>query len=193
MAKPVDDASADKQLAHKTAKIGFWGAVVVAVIGGAVTLGGALIAKPRTTEKPVPAPSPPAGKRTQLRFDSVDRPVGLCNVFDGTGDWSPADFDLLVFNRPWDDREKVGTGAYYLDGLAEKLADGVWKGPRQEIGRDTRAGFTVEITAVLVRHDWSGYLQGVVAPDHYWVSKTLPPHEAVASLVVTRDGTDGGC
>ncbi|MBL7261378.1 hypothetical protein [Paractinoplanes lichenicola] len=193
--EPTGEGADDRQSAHKTAKIGFWGTVAAAVIAGVVTLTNTLITKPKASDKPVVTASPSAETRTPIRFDTVDHRVGLCNTFNGTGDWNPAAFDLLVFNRPWDAQKKVGTGDYYLDGAAKKAADGSWKGPHQEIGRDTEAGFAVEVSAVLVSHAWAEFLlDKVTAPaGQYWASKDLPPHEAVATLVVTRDGTDGGC
>jgi hypothetical protein len=142
-----------------------------------------------------PSPSTSA-ERPSVRFDPVAGPVGLCNVFNGTGAWDAERADLLLFNRPWDKQQKIGTDNYYLNGPATRLADGTWKGPQQEIGRDTDKGFAVEISAVVVSRPWAEYLQDkVTSPEgQYWAVKALPPHEAVATLVVTRDGTtEGAC
>jgi hypothetical protein len=193
------DSAADGGPSHKTAKLNLWSAVAAAAVTGVLSAVTAYIAKPAPEQKPpvvVTAAPSTSANRPAIRLDPVAAPVGLCNVFNGTGDWDSATTDLLLFNRPWDNRNKVGTGNFYLDGRATKLPQGTWKGPQQEIGRDTKEGFAVEISAVVVSRAWAAFLLGdVTGPDdQYWAARKLPPHEAVATLVVTRDGiTPAGC
>jgi hypothetical protein len=189
VSKRVDSASeADVQgrWTHKAAWVNLWAALGGAAVTGLLAAAAAYMTKPGPPE--IPPPSPPAG--TPIRFDPVDRPVGLCNVFNGTGDWDPATAGLLVFNRPWNEQTKTGTGDYFLDGPAAKTPEGTWKGPIQQIGRDTKAGFAVELSAVVVTRPMADYLAGVTGPEgRYWTARQLPPHAAAATMVVTRDGT----
>lgn len=192
---PRTDATDEGPWTYKNAKLNLWSAIGVAAVTGLLSAVTAYIAKPGGGEAVPPSP-PPSTERPTVRFDPVGSPVGLCNVFNGTGKWDSEKADLLLFNRPWDKQTKTGTDNYYLDGPATRLADGTWKGPRQELGRDTERGFAVEVSAVVVSHPWAVYLlDKVTSPEgRYWAVKELPPHETVATVVVTRDGTtNGGC
>jgi hypothetical protein len=190
------DTGADGGWHLKAAKLSVWSAIGVALITGALSAVTAYIAKPGTGQA-APAPaltSAPAATsaapKASVRFDPVDRPVGICNHFTGTGEWDSETAKLLLLNRPWDDRTDSATGPYFLDGPAEKVTGPAWKGPRQEIGRDTEEGFAVEVSAVVVSADWGRFLSGVTSPSGmYWTADRLPPHAAVATMVVKRDGS----
>lgn len=179
------------------ARLNLWSALGVAAITGILGAVTAYIVKPDNGEGASGGSSPSvATEKASVSIDPVAGPVGLCNIFAGTGNWDADKSVLMLFNRPWDKRVKDGTGNFYFDGPATRLSDGTWKGPRQELGRDTERGFAVEVAAAVVSRPWADFMKDdLTGPDEqYWAVKKLPPHEAVATIVVTRDGTtDAAC
>jgi hypothetical protein len=191
--EPESAADISGRWIHKTAKLNIVSVIGAALVTGALSAATAYVAKPGGSGGQVPvgiAPTPlSSAVRSPIRFDPVRDLVGRCNYFQGTGSWDPATADLLLLNRPWNDKEKVATGDYYLDGKATQRPDATWLGPEQDIGNGTRKGFAVELSAIIVDRHWAEYLSAVRVPSgQYWSAEDLPPHETAVTLVVIRDG-----